>query len=175
MSTPDFDAWLAGIPSVTEDHVFTPIGRQTQAMTDLLNERAALIPDDPENPDPEQALGEEGYTERRDRLDALIAAQLEKDHADAPRMLLRGLSDEDLQDIYTEVETLDPDKKWTAATRATEISLRYVTRAAVTPTVTLDQARRMRAGINRGEWGRLLDHITRLMAAEAEAVDLPNS
>lgn len=183
----DFSAWLDGLPVVEEDHIFTPIGKQTAEMTRLLNERAALLEqpadvDEGTIAEPERSLGE-SYTERRDELDEQIHAQLEADHPDAPRIRLRGLSDEDFTDVAAEVEKLNEDRKAVSKDGKTGMSrdevvvqanLRYIARAAVSPTLTVEDVALLRKRLNQGEWGRLVDHVNRLSHAEAEAVDFPN-
>jgi hypothetical protein len=177
----DFTQWVDGIASIEEDHVFTPIGRQTKAMTDLLNERAALL-DRPaveaesgeHVQDGERALGET-YTERRDELDALIEEQLEQDHPDAPRIRIRALSDEDIEAIDEEVRAIKVAGKLLDRTKAVvEANLRIIARASVQPPMTPEDVRVLRRKLNRGEYARLLDHVNRISLAEAEAVDLPN-
>jgi hypothetical protein len=181
-ASPDFQKWLDGLGAVEEDHLFTPVGAQSEAVTALLVQRAALLErtasDDDED---EQAAGEravgESYTEARDSLDAQIAAQLEADHPDAPRFRLRGLSDDDFTAVNAEVLALTDNAKLklTIQQANAEASMRMVQRAILTPQgVTLQDVRVLRKTLNRGEWARLLDHVNRLATADAEATDLPN-
>lgn len=168
----DFAKWLNGLPAVEEDHVFTPIGAQSERMTALLNERAQLLerPADDEEPAGERSLAET-YTDHRDRLDREIAEQLEVDHPDAVRIRLRGISDLDIEEIADELVALGIDER----KKVIEQSLRMIARAAVAPELSVDEVRMLRRRLNQGEWARLLDHVVRLMRQEAEAVDLPNS
>jgi hypothetical protein len=187
MSDIDINEWVQGISVVTEDHIFTPIGSQSDRMTELLNERAALLENIGKSPElgedevpGEHAVGEhaigESYTARRDELDKEIQAQLEADHPDAPRIQLRGLSDEDIEEIQDEVLALEVEgKKLDARKGLVETNLRMVSRASVSPHFSPQDVRILRKRLNAGEWARLLDHCTRLMTNEAEAVDLPSS
>lgn len=190
MSTePNFTQWMDGLSSVEEDHVFTPIGQQSDAVTELLIRRAALVPDEGidlaelglEDEEEERALTEtkkapaKTYTEQRDEIDAQIAEQLEKDHPDAPRIRLRGLSDEDFEEVMTELAKIKVEGKPLNDQQViVEANLRYVSRAAVTPKMTPEDVRLLRRSINRGEWARLLDHMNRLAYKSADEVTHPN-
>jgi len=188
--SPNFDAWLEGLGAVEADHVFTPVGKQSAAMTRLLVERAAILEQAATggvSSDVEGAIGESGvaeveravgesYSETLDDIDARIAEQLEKDHPDAPRFKLRGLSDDDFTQVQEELEklTLRKGAKWTDQQLRVEANLRFVQRAVVEPAITLMDARTLHKRLNRGEWARLLSHVTRLANLDAEATDLPN-
>lgn len=184
----DINKFVAGLPVVEEDHIFTPVGSQSDAVTLLLNERAALL----ENPEPsgesedggvpasERSLADT-YTDRRDELDRKIVEQLEADHPDAPRIRLRGLSDEDINAIQDEIAEIA--EKAENGNRAMEVrarnllvesNLRLVSRATVQPQFSTEDVRILRKSLNRGEWARLLDHVNRLMAKEAGVGEVPN-
>ncbi|NUP03540.1 MAG: hypothetical protein HOW59_37020 [Nonomuraea sp.] len=190
-ATPNFETWLQGLGSVEADHVFTPVGKQSPAMTRLLVERAAImeqaatggVSDDVEEAlGGESAVGEveravgQSYTESLDDIDARIAAQLEEDHPDAPRFRLRGLTDDDYTEVQKEIVKLTERKgaKWTDQDLKVEANLRFIQRAVLEPAMTLMDARALRKHLNRGEWARLLSHVTRLANLDAEATDLPN-
>jgi len=187
----NFDAWLDGLGAVEEDHVFTPVGKQTPAMTALLNERVAILEQAATGTisgDTEAAVGEAGvgqvekavgasYTDAVDDIDARIAAQLEKDHPDAPRFRLRGISDDDYSEVQAELQQVIDGGKvtWTREQATVEGNLRLVARAIIVPAnVTLQDVRVLRKKLNRGEWARLMEHVTRLAYRDAEATDLPN-
>lgn len=189
--SPNFDSWLEGLGAVEEDHIFTPVGRQSPAMTRLLNERAAILEQAATqtiSPEVEDAIGEAGvaeveravgesFSETIDDIDGRIAVQLEKDHPDAPRFRLRGLSDDDFTAIQDEVRKLLDlkSKKWTDQQINVEANLRMVARSVTQPEgITTQDVRILRQKLNRGEWARLLSHVTRLANADAEATDLPN-
>lgn len=189
--SPNFESWLAGLGSVEEDHVFTPVGKQSPEMTRLLLERQAILEQAATqtiSSDVEAALGEgsvgqvekavgESFTDSIDDIDARIAAQLEKDHPDAPRFRLRGLTDDDYTEVQREVVKLTERKnaKWTDQDLKVEANLRFIARAVLIPAgMTLEDARVLRTRLNRGEWARLLSHVTRLANLDAEATDLPN-
>lgn len=189
--SPNFESWLAGLGSVEEDHVFTPVGKQSPEMTRLLVERNAILEQAATqtiSSDVEAALGEgsvgqvekavgESFTDSIDDIDARIAAQLEKDHPDAPRFRLRGLTDDDYTEVQREVVKLTERKgaKWTDQDLKVEANLRFIARAVLVPAgMTLEDARVLRTRLNRGEWARLLSHVTRLANDDAEATDLPN-
>jgi len=55
-----------------------------------------------------------------------------------------------------------------------ESNLRFIQRATIEPSMTLMDARTLHKRLNRGEWARLLSHVTRLANLDAEATDLPN-
>ncbi|HEY1175510.1 MAG TPA: hypothetical protein VGF17_05085 [Phytomonospora sp.] len=189
-ASPNFETWLQGLGSVEADHVFTPVGKQSPAMTRLLVERAAIMEQaatQTVSADVEAAIGESGvaeveravgesFTETLDDIDARIAAQLEKDHPDAPRFRLRGLTDDDYTEVQKEIVKLTERKgaKWTDQDLKVEANLRFVQRAVLEPPMTLMDARALRKHLNRGEWARLLSHVTRLANLDAEATDLPN-
>jgi len=188
--SPNFDAWLEGLGAVEADHIFTPVGKQSPEMTRLLVERAAIleqaatgnISDDVEAAIGEAGVGEveravgESYAQTLDDIDARIAAQLEKDHPDAPRFRLRGLSDDDFTQVQEELEkrTQRKNAKWTDQQLRVEANLRFIQRATIEPSMTLMDARTLHKRLNRGEWARLLSHVTRLANLDAEATDLPN-
>lgn len=189
--SPNFESWLAGLGSVEEDHVFTPVGKQSPEMTRLLVERQAILEQAATqtiSSDVEAALGEgsvgqvekavgESFTDSIDDIDARIAAQLEKDHPDAPRFRLRGLTDDDYTEVQREIVKLTERKgaKWTDQDLKVEANLRFIARAVLVPAgMTLEDARVLRTRLNRGEWARLLSHVTRLANLDAEATDLPN-
>lgn len=183
----NFDKWLDGVTGVEEDHVFVPIGQQSEKLSELLVRRAALHPDEGIDlaalglDEEERSLTEpaKGYTERRDELDEQIAAQLEKDHPDAPRIRLRGLSDEDFEQVMDELADLKLEraktrKPLTDQQVIVEANLRYVSRAVLTPPMTVGNVKLLRRKLNRGEWARLLDHMNRLTSVDAEQVTRPN-
>jgi len=194
----NFEKWLDGLGAVEADHIFTPVGRQSPAMTRLLNERAAILEQAATGTlagDTETALGGgdaavgaalagqvetavgESYSDALDDVDARIAAQLEADHPDAPRFRLRGLSDDDYTEVQAEIGKLTDTKgkTWTDQELLVEANLRMVARAVIVPAGVTDQdIRVLRSKINRGEWARLLRHVTDLANRDAEATDLPN-
>lgn len=176
---------LDGLPIVEDDHVFAPVGPGLSPnVIQLLNERAALV--EPRNDDEEAGLADEralgeGYTERRDSLDIQIADALAEEHPEAPRIRLRGLSDEDFSEAAREVadlhnERIKKDQPGLSRDDFTiETNLRYVSRAILIPETDIEGARTMRRKLNQGEWARLLDHINRLASANSEQASLPNS
>lgn len=182
-----FTKWLAGLGAVEEDHVFVPIGTQSQEMTRLLNERDALHVEqqrttaegEEDAPAGERALGA-SFSESLAELDAQIAAQLEADHPEAPRFLLRGLSDDDYVEIRKELDAIaeereDEGKQMSGLETMVESNLRAIQRAIVVPEgITLGDVRLLHKKLNRGEWARLLQHVTRLANLDAETTDLPN-
>lgn len=180
-STPE--QLLDGLPLVEDDHIFAPVGPSlSPEVIQLLNERARLLeaPTDDEGPADERALGE-GYTQRRDSLDAQIVETLAEEHPDAPRVRLRGLSDEDFSDVAAEVTKIHTDlleAKEPGLSRDgfnIETNLRYIARAISAPTMDLDGVRELRRRLNQGEYARLLDHVNRLARSNAEQASLPNS
>lgn len=175
-STPE--QLLDGLPLVEDDHVFAPVGPGlSPEVIQLLNERARLLeaPTDDEGPSDERALGE-GYTQRRDSLDAQIVETLAEEHPDAPRVRLRGLSDEDFSDVAEEVTAIQVEgKPFTRDRFVIECNLRYVARAMLAPEMTQQDVRILRKRLNQGEWARLLDHVNRLARSNAEQASLPNS
>jgi hypothetical protein len=190
-ASPNFDAWLQGLGAVEEDHVFTPVGKQSPAMTRLLNERVAILEQGATSglsADVEAAIGESGvaeveravgesFSDTLDDIDARIMEQIEKDHPDAPRFRLRGLSDDDFTEIQTELKKLLDlkGKTWTDQALNVEANLRMVARSVVIPErITTQDVRILRQKLNRGEWARLIAHVNRLANADAEATDLPN-
>ena len=194
----NFENWLDGLGAVEADHIFTPVGRQSPAMTRLLNERAAILEQAATGTlagDTETALGGgdaavgaalagqvetavgESYSDALDDVDARIAAQLEADHPDAPRFRLRGISDDDYSEVQAELQQVIDGGKvtWTREQATVEGNLRLVARAITVPAnVTLQDVRVLRKKLNRGEWARLMEHVTRLAYRDAEATDLPN-
>lgn len=177
-TSPDFQKWLAGLGAVEEDHIFIPIGAQSHAVTLLHNERAQLLAaasGEEDIADGDKAIGE-SFTESLADLDARIAAQIEEDHPEAPRLRLRGLSDDDLDEIRLEVSDLaKADEKMTNVHVSAEINTRTVHRAIIIPAgATLDDIKTLRKTLNRGEWARLLSHVMTLADADAEAASLPN-
>ena len=197
-TSPDFGRWLDGLGAVEEDHVFTPVGQQSLAMTTLLNERAAILQQaatghltaDNEaalaggdaavgattGAQVETAVGA-SYTDALADVDARIAAQLEADHPDAPRFRLRGISDDDYSEVQAELQQVIDGGKvtWTREQATVEGNLRLVALAITVPAnVTLQDVRVLRKKLNRGEWARLMEHVTRLAYRDAEATDLPN-
>lgn len=177
MSTPDFDKWLDGLPLYEEDHVFLPVGQQSDELTALYNQRAALLEPTPEGvPEAERSMAE-SYTDARDALDAQIAEMLEKDHPKAPRIRLRAITDEDVTDAGTEVLALTngDGKPLDTTQQIVEANLRYISRATVEPKLSVDDVRLLRSRINRGEWARLVDHVNELSLRESSEANLPNS
>ena len=177
MTDINFEKWLNGISVVEEDHVFTPIGSQSERMTELLIERSKLLEDtESEGEDgPERSLAET-YTERRNAIDKEIKEQLGLDHPDAPRIRIRGVSDQDVEEIQDEILDIQVEgKPLNGVKMQRESNFRLVSRASVVPAMSPQDVRLLRKRLNAGEWARLLDHVTKLMVAEAEAVDLPNS
>ena len=173
----DFDAWLAGIGAIEEDHVFIPIGAQSAALTALYEERATIL-DETEGGEVvpgERGVGE-SYSATLDDVDERIAAQLELDHPEAPRMRLRGLSDDDYTQVTREVDKWaqeNPDR--TPLEQVVEGNVRCIARAVKIPEdVTIDNIRTLRETLNRGEWARLLSHVTRLAQKDAEETSVPN-
>lgn len=182
MTTVNIEQWLDGISVVEEDHVFTPVGSQSEKMTELLNRRANLMADFTQKTDEEGLVPEEersladSYTDVRDALDRDIAKQLELDHPDAMRARLRGLSDEDIEEIANElVEIRVEGKPLDANKMRVENALRLVSRSFVQPQMSVQDIRLLRRRLNQGEWARLLDHVMRLASSQSEAVDVPNS
>lgn len=183
----DIDAWLDGDGAVQEDHMLLPPGRVSDELAGLLRARELLLSgaepiETEEGPKGDRALGDkaigEGYTAARDRIDAQIAEQLEREFPGAPRFRLRGLSDDDYAEIRAEVvefRKLDPDRPEFDMEAMREMNVRAVARSMVVPEATRDQAVRLRRKLNRGEWARLLDHVTRLANLDASATSLPNS
>ena len=177
MPIPDFDKWLDGLPLVEEDHVFLPIGKQSDELTELHNERAALLEPTPEGvPEGERSMAE-SYTDRRDEIDARIAELLEQEHPDAPRIRLRALSDEDVTDASEEVSNLtgEDGKPLDMGRQIVEVNLRLIARSAVEPNLSTEDARLLRRRLNKGEWARLVDHVNTMALADAEQATLPNS
>lgn len=190
-ANPDWDRWLDDLGSVEEDHIFTPVGKQTVEMTRLLNERAAILEEAATghlSGDTEAAIGSlaaaqveravgESYTTALSDIDRRIADQLELDHPNAPRFRLRGLSDDDYTEVRDEIAKLieGGQVKWTQQQAMVEANLRCVARAVVIPAgATTQSIRQLRKKLNRGEWARLLTHVTALANTDAEATDLPN-
>lgn len=178
----DLDRLLDGLPLVEEDHVFAPVGSAlSPEVIQLMNQRAALL-DKPTQVDgetiddgPERSLGE-SYTETRDSLDEQIVDALAEAHPDAPRVRLRGLSDDDFSEVATEIGVMKIEgKPLTREQIVVEANLRYVARAMVAPEMTSQDVRIMRKRLNQGEWARLLDHMNRLARAHSGQVNLPNS
>lgn len=173
----DFESWLDGLGAVEEDHVFMPLGSQSQALTDLYLERATILE---ETKDGEIVPGERGvgesYSATLDDVDRRIAEQLEQDAPEAPRFRLRGLSDDDYTSVTAEVEEWKKTNQGkTRAEENAEGNIRCIHRAIVVPEgVTLEDVRLLRQKLNRGEWGRLLSHVTRLAEQDAEATSIPN-
>jgi hypothetical protein len=175
----DLERLLDGLPLVEEDHVFAPVGPGlSPEVIQLMNERANLLEprkDDEDGPADERALGE-SYTERRDSLDEQITEALAEEHPDAPRVRLRGLSDEDFTDVAAEVNAMQVEGKPLSRDRViVESNLRYVSRAMVAPEMNPQDVRVLRKKLNQGEWARLLDHVNRLARSNAEQATLPNS
>ena len=176
-TTPDFDKWLEGLPLIEEDHVFLPIGKQSAELTELYNERAALLDPVPDDvPEAERPMSE-SYSDRRNEIDERIAELLEKEHPDAPRIRLRALSDEDVTEAADEVEAMRDanDRELIVSRKVVEINARLIARAAVSPVMSTDDARLLRRKINKGEWARLVDHVNALALAQAEEETLGNS
>lgn len=177
----NFASWIDGIPTLEEDHVFIPIGAQSDRLTELYNERANLL-EKPKEPEEEGLTGggerslAESFTDRRAEIDRLIAEQLEEDHPDAPRIRLRGVSDTDVEEINDEIAAIQVEGKPLSRDKARiEQNIRFVARAAIIPEMTPQDVRILRKKLNRGEWSRLLDHVTTLTFQESEGVDVPNS
>lgn len=176
-TTPDFDKWLDDLPLIEEDHVFLPIGQQSDELTALYNERAALLEPTPDEvPEAERPMSE-SYTDRRNDIDERIAALLEEQHPNAPRIRLRALSDEDVTDAAEEVDAMrDAEgRELIVSRKVVEINARLIARAAVKPAMTPEDARLLRRRINKGEWARLVDHVNALALAQAEEETLGNS
>ena len=177
MSDPtDFDRLLAGLTLREEDHVFIPVGKQSAAVTALHNELAGLLDDDV--PDEERSMAD-SFTARREDLQARIVAQIEADHADAPRVRLRALTDDVVKGIDSEIAAMVRDAQATESTMTREEAntagvLRQI-QAAIIPEPSLEQVQQLRSKLNAGEWARLVNHVTALAIEEAEEVTYPNS
>ena len=190
--SPNFEQWAAGLGAVEEDHLFPPPGRVSPTLAALLNERVAIleqaatgkISGDTEAAIGETAAGEveravgSSYADTVSDVDARIAAQVEAEFPDAPRMKLRGISDDDMVEIQEELAALTKTKAGEKMSRlqlTAEANLRMVARAVVEPpNVTTQDMRLLRKQLTRGEWARLLAHVGRLADLDAEVTDLPN-
>ena len=173
----DFDKWLDGLPLIEEDHVFLPIGQQSDELTDLYNERANLLEPVPDGVPEEERSMADSYSERRDEIDARIAELLEQQHPDAPRLRLRAISDEDVDEASEEVSELrtGDDKPLPAARQIVELNLRLIARASADPKLSTEDVRLLRRRLNKGEYARLVDHVNALALAQAEEETLGNS
>ena len=175
---------LDGLPLVEEDHVFAPVRPAlSPELAQLMAERNALLEpraDEEEGPSDERALGE-GYTQRAASLDEQINEALADEHPDAPRVRLRGLSDEDYVEVAAEVTQLGVERvkaekpQLSIDERTVESVVRYVARAVTIPEMSVDDVRVLRRRLNQGEWARLITHVRQLGGASAEQASLPNS
>lgn len=175
--SPNFDAWLDGLGAVEEDHVFLLPGKVSPELAALYQERASLLTEDEDGKvGPGELAAGESYTSALDDVDARIQARLEEESPDAPRFRLRGLSDDDYTESSKEVRAwLEANEDATRDDIMVEGNVRAVARAVVIPEgVTVDDIRKLRRKLNRGEWARLLSHVTRLAEADAEATSVPN-
>lgn len=178
----DLSRLLDGLPLVEEDHVFAPVGSVSPELAQLMAQRNALLEPAGEDDDAgdERALGE-GYTDRAASLDEQITEALAEEHPDAPRIRLRGLSDEDYVAVNAEVVQLGVERveakqpQMSLDERTVESVIRYVARAVAIPEMSVDDVRVMRRKLNQGEWARLVTHIRVLGGATAEQASLPNS
>lgn len=177
-TSPNFDAWLDGLGAVEEDHVFMPPnGKISDELAGLYRQRQGLLKEDEDgNIVPGELAAGESYSGALDDIDERIHAQLQLEAPTAPRFRLRGLSDDDYTQANAEVREWrqsHPD-----ASRDEEIvegNVRVIARAVLIPEgVTVDDIRLLRTKLNRGEWARLLSHVTRLANDDAEATSVPN-